>query len=77
MMDGRIKSPGHEAAGVAPATTRILDRLNVHTLDGVDVRAQVLGIVAEHLRPSAFHKAKDTVATARSGGWRSAWTWSC
>jgi tRNA nucleotidyltransferase (CCA-adding enzyme) len=59
-VEGRIKSPGHEAAGVEPAT-RILDRLNVHTLDGVDVRAQVLGIVAEHLRPSAFHKAKDTV----------------
>jgi len=59
-VDGRIKSPGHEAAGVELAT-RILDRLNVHTLDGVDVRAQVLGLVAEHLRPSAFHKAKDTV----------------
>ena len=58
--DGRIKSPGHEAAGVEPAT-KILDRLNIHTLDGVDVRAQVLGLVAEHLRPSAFHKAKDTV----------------
>ncbi|MDH4065473.1 MAG: polynucleotide adenylyltransferase [Acidobacteriota bacterium] len=59
-VDGRIKSPGHEAAGVAPAT-RVLDRLNVHTLDGVDVRAQVLGLVAEHLRPSAFFKAKETV----------------
>lgn len=59
-VDGRIKSPGHEAAGVE-ATTRILDRLNIHTLDGVDVRAQVLGLVTEHLRPSAFHKAKDTV----------------
>ena len=59
-IDGRIKSPGHEAAGVEPAT-RILDRLNIHTLDGFDVRMQVLGLVAEHLRPSAFHKAKDTV----------------
>ena len=59
-VDGRVKSPGHEAAGVAPAT-RILDRLNVNTLDGFDVRRQVLGIVAEHLRPSAFHKAQETV----------------
>ena len=57
---GRIRSPGHEAAGVAPAG-RILDRLNTQTLDGLDVRAQVLGLVAEHLRPSAFHKAQDTV----------------
>ena len=60
LIDGRIKSPNHEAIGVEPAT-RILDRLNIHTLDNFDVRFQVLGIVAEHLRPSAFHKAKDTV----------------
>ncbi len=59
-VDGRVKSPGHEAAGVAPAAA-LLDRLNVHTLDGVEVRAQVLGLVAEHLRPSAFHKTKETV----------------
>jgi tRNA nucleotidyltransferase (CCA-adding enzyme) len=60
LIDGRVKSPNHEAMGVEPAT-RILDRLNIHTLDNFDVRFQVLGIVAEHLRPSAFHKAKDTV----------------
>lgn len=60
VIDGRVKSPGHEAEGVGPAT-RILDRLNVHTLDNFDVRAQVLGLVTEHLRPSAFFKDKDTV----------------
>ena len=60
LIDGRVKSPNHEAMGVEPAT-RILDRLNVHTLDNFDVRAQVLGLVTEHLRPSAFYKAKDTV----------------
>jgi tRNA nucleotidyltransferase (CCA-adding enzyme) len=59
-IDGRIKSPNHEAMGVAPAT-KILDRLNVNTLDGFDVRAQVLGLVAEHLRPIAFWKTRDTV----------------
>ena len=59
-IDGRVRSPGHEAAGV-PLASAILDRLNVHTLDNFDVRAQVLGITAEHLRPSAFHKQKDTV----------------
>jgi tRNA nucleotidyltransferase (CCA-adding enzyme) len=58
--DGRIRSPNHEAEGLAPAT-RVLDRLNVHALDGFDVRQQVLGLVAEHLRPSAFYKARDTV----------------
>jgi tRNA nucleotidyltransferase (CCA-adding enzyme) len=66
MIDGRWRSPGHEAAGVAPAT-RILDRLNINTIDGYDVRAQVLAITAEHLRPSAFFKARDTV---RDGAFR-------
>ncbi len=66
MIDGRWRSPGHEAAGVAPAT-RILDRLNINSIDGYDVRRQVLAITAEHLRPSAFFKAKDTV---RDGAFR-------
>ncbi|MEZ5418270.1 MAG: HD domain-containing protein [Vicinamibacterales bacterium] len=66
MIDGRWRSPGHEAAGVAPAT-RLLDRFNVRSMDGVDVRTQVLAITAEHLRPSAFYKAKDTV---RDGAFR-------
>jgi tRNA nucleotidyltransferase (CCA-adding enzyme) len=66
VIEGRVRSPGHEAAGVAPATA-ILDRLNINTMDGVDVRRQVLGIVAEHLRPSAFHKAQTTV---RDGAFR-------
>jgi tRNA nucleotidyltransferase (CCA-adding enzyme) len=52
MIDGRVRSPGHEAAGV-PLATAILDRLNLNTLDNFDVRTQVLGITAEHLRPSA------------------------
>ena len=60
VIDGRWRSPGHEAAGV-PAATRLLDRFNINSIDGYDVRRQVLGLVAEHLRPSAFHKTKDTV----------------
>jgi len=60
MIDGRWRSPGHEAAGVAP-TTALLDRLNVHSLDGYDVRGQVLGLVTEHMRPGAFHKTPKNV----------------
>ena len=63
--DGHIRSIGHEAAGVAPATS-LLDRLNVHSLDGYDVRGQVLGLVTEHMRPGAFHKS----GTARDGAFR-------
>jgi tRNA nucleotidyltransferase (CCA-adding enzyme) len=58
IVDGRIRSLGHEEAGIAPAT-RLLDRLNVHSLDGFDVRAQVLGLTAHHLKPGAFHKVRD------------------
>ena len=60
IIDGRVKSPNHEAMGVAPATA-LLDRLNINTLDGFDVRGQVLGLVTEHLRPIAFWKTRDTV----------------
>ena len=41
-IDGRIRSIDHEEPGVAPATA-LLDRLNVHSIDGYDVRTQVLG----------------------------------
>jgi tRNA nucleotidyltransferase (CCA-adding enzyme) len=58
--DGRIRSRGHEAAGVAPATS-LLDRLNVHTIDGFDVRREVLGMVAHHLAPGSWHKAPTPV----------------
>jgi tRNA nucleotidyltransferase (CCA-adding enzyme) len=55
-IDGRIRSMNHEDAGVQP-TAQLLDRLNVHTIDGFDVRAQVIGLVAQHLKPGMFHKA--------------------
>jgi len=55
-VDGRIRSLDHEEAGIAPATA-FLDRLNVHSMDGFDVRRQVLGLVAQHLKPGAFYKA--------------------
>ena len=55
-IDGRIRSPDHEQAGVAP-TLRLLDRLNVHSIGGYDVRGQVVGLVAHHLKPGMFHKA--------------------
>jgi tRNA nucleotidyltransferase (CCA-adding enzyme) len=60
VIDGRIRSPGHEEGGVAPASS-FLDRLNVHTLDGFDVRRAVLGLVAHHLKPSMFRKSPTPV----------------
>jgi tRNA nucleotidyltransferase (CCA-adding enzyme) len=58
IIDGRIRSLGHEEAGVSPATA-LLDRLNVNSLDHFDVRAQVLAMTAHHLKPGAFYKVRD------------------
>ena len=55
-IDGRIRSLDHEQAGVGP-TVSLLDRLNIQTIDGFEVRAQVVGLVAHHLKPGAFRKA--------------------
>jgi tRNA nucleotidyltransferase (CCA-adding enzyme) len=59
-IDGRIRSLDHEEQGVPPARA-LLDRLNVHSLLGYDVRHQVLGIVANHLKPGMFAKAQPPV----------------
>ena len=56
LIDGRIRSLDHEQAGVAP-TTALLDRLRIHTIGGYDVRSQVIGLVAHHLKPGMLHKA--------------------
>jgi tRNA nucleotidyltransferase (CCA-adding enzyme) len=55
-IDGRIRSIDHEQAGIAP-TLSLLDRLNVHSIDGFAVRDQVVGLVANHLKPGMFRKA--------------------
>ena len=59
-VEGHWRSRGHEEAGVAP-TESFLDRLNIHTLDGYDVRGQVIALVKEHLKPGEFYKKKDEV----------------
>jgi tRNA nucleotidyltransferase (CCA-adding enzyme) len=59
-IDGRIRSHNHEDAGVAPTTT-FLDRLNIQTLGGYEVRKQVLGLVAHHLKPGMWFRAKEAV----------------
>jgi tRNA nucleotidyltransferase (CCA-adding enzyme) len=59
-LDGRIRSLDHEEQGVAPASV-FLDRLNVNSFDGYDVRKQVLGITAQHLKPGSWYKVRDEV----------------
>ena len=59
-IDGRIRSLDHEEQGVGPSIA-LLDRLNVHSLQGFDVRREVLGMVANHLKPGMFAKAQPPV----------------
>src|SRR6267142_1962296 len=59
-LEGRWRSRGHEEAGVGP-TVSFLDRLNLYTLDGYDVRAQVIALVREHLKPGEFYKKRAEV----------------
>jgi tRNA nucleotidyltransferase (CCA-adding enzyme) len=59
-VDGRIRSIDHEEQGVAPARA-LLDRLNVHSIDGYDVRREVLGMTAQHLKPGMWFKVRGEV----------------
>jgi tRNA nucleotidyltransferase (CCA-adding enzyme) len=60
-LEGRLRSRGHEEAGVAP-TESFLARLNIHSLDGYDVRGQVIALVRDHLKPGEFYKKRDEVS---------------
>ena len=59
--DGRIRSRGHEEAGLPP-TTSLLDRWNVHTRHGYDVRGQVRALVAQHLKPGQLYDDRERVS---------------
>jgi tRNA nucleotidyltransferase (CCA-adding enzyme) len=59
-IEGRMRSRGHEGAGVAPAES-FLARIKMHTIDGYNVRAQVIALVREHLKPGEFFKKRDEV----------------
>ena len=59
--EGRIRSRGHEEAGLAP-TESLLDRWRVHSLLGYDVRGQVLALVGNHLKPGQLYDDRDRVS---------------
>ena len=55
--DGRWRSHAHDEAGVEP-TISFLDTLGIFTLDGYDVRKQIVEIVRYHLLPGMFYKSQ-------------------
>ena len=59
--DGRVRSRGHEEAGRAP-TESLLERWNVYTLLGYDVRAQVVALVVDHLKPGQLYDDRARVS---------------
>jgi len=59
--DGRVRSRGHEEAGAAP-TAALLDRWNVYSLQGYGLREQILGLVANHLKPGQLYDERDRVS---------------
>jgi tRNA nucleotidyltransferase (CCA-adding enzyme) len=59
-VDGRTRSRGHDEAGVEP-TLSFLDRLGIFTLNGFDVRDQIVQLVRYHLKPGEYYKAKNPV----------------
>lgn len=61
IVGGRVRSHNHDQAGLEPAA-RLLDRLNVYTINGFDVRKQTLALVAEHLRPAQLYAARGRVS---------------
>ncbi|HRI04159.1 MAG TPA: HD domain-containing protein [Pyrinomonadaceae bacterium] len=59
-IDGKIRSRGHDEAGVEPTLT-FLDTLGIHTLQGFDVRDQIVQLVRYHLKPGEYYGAKTPV----------------
>lgn len=59
-VDGRTRSRGHDEAGVVP-TLSFLDTLGIFTLDGYDLRNQIIQLVRYHLKPGEYYKSKEPV----------------
>ncbi|CAN5322680.1 hypothetical protein BH20ACI1_BH20ACI1_24280 [soil metagenome] len=55
--DGRWRSHAHDEAGVAP-TISFLDKLGIFTINGFDVREQIVQLVRYHLTPGMFYKSQ-------------------
>jgi tRNA nucleotidyltransferase (CCA-adding enzyme) len=58
--DGRWRSHAHDEAGVEP-TVSFLDKLGIFTINGFDVREQIIQLVRYHLKPGEFYKQRETL----------------
>ncbi len=58
--DGRWRSHAHDEAGVEP-TVSFLDKLGIFTINGFDVREQIIQLVRYHLKPGEFYKQRENL----------------
>ena len=63
--EGRVRAHGHSEAGIQP-TESLLNRLNVHTVDGFPVRETVLKLVEYHLFPAQLSAKHEGVNVPRA-----------
>lgn len=60
----KVTARGHAEAGVSLARN-MLDRLALHSIEGYDVRAQVLALVENHMAPFEFHRGRASASAFR------------
>lgn len=53
--NGKITAFGHAEAGVSLARN-MLDRFGLHSVEGYDVRSQILALVEQHMHPAHFSR---------------------
>ncbi|HXH70038.1 MAG TPA: HD domain-containing protein [Pyrinomonadaceae bacterium] len=58
--DGRWRSHAHDEAGVEP-TISFLDKLGIYTINGYNVREQIIQLVRYHLKPGEFYKQRENL----------------
>lgn len=68
-IEERWRSRGHDEAGIEP-TISLLDRLGIYTLDGFDVREQVIQLVRYHLVPGEWFKNEQKGHPVGDGAFR-------
>ena len=68
-IDESWRSRGHDEAGVEP-TISLLDKLGIYTLDGFDLREQIVQLVRYHLVPGEWYKAGEKGSPVGDGAFR-------
>jgi len=58
--NGKVRAPDHDSAAAVP-TAKMLDRLNIHTLNNYRLRSSILALVLHHLKPHRWHRKREQI----------------